>query len=157
MRKRLLLLGIVVAVALLGVAAWVVSRTEPTSTSVAQVDRGDSKAVADAFLKLYARHDPAACELATPTLRQQLDQDGRCGGEPSGETPEVSSFFAKDCTNQAGFHAEVRPAGQLERPFANVDMQRVGDGWQVDSYLSVDDRGLLPPYDCAPTPTNVGG
>lgn len=121
-------------------------------------DRSDPASTATAFLQTYAVHDPAVCELITPTLNKKFTRDGRCGGTASGQTPTVQVFSAQPCGNKALVKTEVNPAGEVGQRYALVGLNLTDQQWQVNSLLPISDRQVAtePPAACA-THSSYGG
>jgi hypothetical protein len=115
----------------------------------ANVDRGDPEGTAAAFLRLYAAHDPAACELVATELRSRFDSDGRCGGEPSDVEPRLDVLDSRTCGDRHSFSAAVNPSGEITTPFVTVGLELVDGSWAVRSVLPLTERSVIRPFDCA--------
>ncbi|TQM01672.1 hypothetical protein FB558_8573 [Pseudonocardia kunmingensis] len=125
--------------------------------SDAEPDRTDPEATATSFVRLYAAHDPAACQLLSPQLVPQLQKDGRCSGERTGELPEVEVIQSRTCGVRHGFDAAVNPPGEIGEPYVAVTLELVADTWSVRAVRPITDRSVIRPTQCEAPATEYGG
>jgi hypothetical protein len=122
------------------------------------VDRGDPDETAAAFLRLYAAHDPAACDLVATELRSRFDSDGRCSGQPSDVGPQLDVLESRTCGDRHSFSAAVNPSGEVAAPFVTVGLELADGSWSVRSVLPLTERSVIRPFECAaPSTEYLGG
>jgi hypothetical protein len=131
--------GAIVAAALLLVAAWVLDSCGDPSG----VDGSDPGTVGVAFVRRYARHDPAVCELVTSALRGRLQSEGRCAGPVRGTVPQVGVFSSRTCDGVHHLEVMVAPEGEFGRRFVSVGLEQAGATWLVRSSVPVADCRVL--------------
>jgi len=133
-----------VVMVLLLVAAWVLGmRNGPDG-----VDWSDPAAVGAGFVRRYAVHDPAACELVTSALRSRLDAEGRCAGPTRGVAPRLGVFASVTCGGVHSFDVVVAPQGEFGRRFVSVGLERAELVWRVRSVVPIGDCRVMAPPAC---------
>jgi hypothetical protein len=131
------------AVVLLFVAALLVGGSADSA------GRDDPNSVATLFVRRYAVHDPAACELVTSALRTQLQGEGRCVGPVRGTSPQIGVMASQACGGVHHFDAVVAPEGEFGKRFVSIGLERAGGAaWVVRSVLPIGDCRVLVPSTC---------